>query len=588
MFSFKTLISPEGFKTLLQEVVRLHARFPFTLLCSLLATYLAVYMIGHENLINKDPQYYVRPLLTLIIGVPLVFSAEIFGERQPKSKWLAILLALFILAIHYFTNDFGKDNNHPNLSFFIKTAVMLVVGHLCVSFVPYLRWESAQAFWQYNKTLFIAILTAFVYSVTLAGGLVLALLAIKNLFDLKPQGYLFAQVFVFINGYINTLLFLSNLKTLPQIDSDTNYPKELKYFTQYVLLPLVGVYVLILLAYEAKIIAIQSLPRGWVSNLVLASGVFGILAFLLVYPLKNSYAWVSRFTRGYYLVLLPLVGLMFVAIYTRISSYGVTEPRYFVAILAIWLLGMAVYFGILNKTNIKIIPISLAAVLLMSIFGPLSSFDVSLRNQANRLKEALVQNNLLNKDGTIIPITTQKLSVADSRKISAGFDYLSNREVETLKSFFKKVDYDTIAQADRWHKMALIKQFTNISGEVEETPANGYTHVYAKDELVKLDKADYTVRVESEEGNRAYQIDGHSFLVVYDDKKAPKITINKEVFNFDLQPFTKINETEITVSRLTAQSENANWKLVLVLNNIDFESDKKIYDYNGRLYISKK
>jgi len=72
------------------------------------------------------------------------------------------------------------------------------------------------------------------------------------------------------------------------------------------LLPLVAIYVLILLAYEGKIIVNQSLPRGWVSYLVLVSGIFGILAFLLIYPLKSLHLWIAKFTKGYYLVLIPL------------------------------------------------------------------------------------------------------------------------------------------------------------------------------------------------------------------------------------------------------------------------------------------
>ena len=97
----------------------------------------------------------------------------------------------------------------------------------------------------------------------------------------------------------------------------------------------------ILIAYESKIIFEWSLPKGWVSIMVLASAIFGILAFLLIHPLKKDNKWIQSFSNLYYWILLPLVVLMLVAIYVRIKQYGITEPRYFVALLAIWLLGIS-------------------------------------------------------------------------------------------------------------------------------------------------------------------------------------------------------------------------------------------------------
>src|SRR5690606_2441093 len=114
------------------------------------------------------------------------------------------------------------------------------------------------------------------------------------------------------------LLFVGNIPDLHVTDREENFPKGLRLFTQYVLLPLVALYVLILLGYEVKIIVQRTLPKGWVSYLVLCSGIFGILAFLLVYPLKESTVWVRRFNRYFYWLLIPLILLMMVAIYTRI------------------------------------------------------------------------------------------------------------------------------------------------------------------------------------------------------------------------------------------------------------------------------
>ena len=111
-----------------------------------------------------------------------------------------------------------------------------------------------------------------------------------------------------------------------------NYPKGLKNFTQYVLLPLISLYLVILICYEAKILVTLSLPVGWVSYLVLVFAIFGILSFLLVHPIATQTAnlWMRTFNRWFYFLLIPLLGLLFWAILYRINLYGFTHERYYV------------------------------------------------------------------------------------------------------------------------------------------------------------------------------------------------------------------------------------------------------------------
>jgi hypothetical protein len=57
-----------------------------------------------------------------------------------------------------------------------------------------------------------------------------------------------------------------------------------------------------------------------VSELILALAVAGILALLLIHPLRQSpeNTWMRTFVRWFYRALLPLLGLLAVAIGTRI------------------------------------------------------------------------------------------------------------------------------------------------------------------------------------------------------------------------------------------------------------------------------
>src|SRR6185437_825577 len=158
-------------------------------------------------------------------------------------------------------------------------------------------------------------------------------------------------------------------------------------FTQYVLIPLASVYVVILLAYEVKILIQWSLPKGLVSNLILRYAVFGILSILLIYPLRNQEEnkWIKTYARSFYFLLIPLLALLFLAVFTRILPYGITAPRYFLIVLAGWLLFITFYFLLSQKQNIKVIPVSLCILALLSVYGPQSAFSVSRYSQMHLL-----------------------------------------------------------------------------------------------------------------------------------------------------------------------------------------------------------
>ena len=53
--------------------------------------------------------------------------------------------------------------------------------------------------------------------------------------------------------------------------------------------------------------------------------------------------------------------------------------------LGLWLLGIAVLFTVRSGASIRIIPVTLAAVLLLTLYGPFGLTRVSVNSQARRL-----------------------------------------------------------------------------------------------------------------------------------------------------------------------------------------------------------
>src|SRR3546814_18791287 len=134
------------------------------------------------------------------------------------------------------------------------------------------------------------------------------------------------QVWSIIAAIFNTSMFLAGVPERT-LQSDQIYPRTLQIFTQYVLIPLVSVYVLILLAYELKILVQWDLPRGWVSNLIIAFAVAGVLSLLLVFPVRHSTGnkWILWYGKVFHWLLLQLAALLFLALGTRLADYDRTS-----------------------------------------------------------------------------------------------------------------------------------------------------------------------------------------------------------------------------------------------------------------------
>lgn len=304
----------------------------------------------------------------------------------------------------------------------------------------YRKKYNQEEFWEFNKQLFLRILTSGLYSVVLYGGLALAILAVEKLFKFDFYNNIYLYIFFTIAGIFNTIFFLSGV---PEIDNNEevplqlNYPKGLKNFTQYVLLPLISLYLVILICYEAKILITLSLPVGWVSYLVLAFAITGILSFLLVHPVanENGNLWMRTFNRWFYFLLIPLLGLLFWAILYRINLYGFTHERYYVLLLSIWLAVVVSYFLIQKQPKIKFIPISMCIAGLFSIVGPQSADSVSKYSQLSRFE------NYLQKDDN------KKLTFEQEQELSSivyfldknyGFEVMLPYADKKLDKLYKK------------------------------------------------------------------------------------------------------------------------------------------------------
>ena len=220
-------------------------------------------------------------------------------------------------------------------------------------------------------------------------GLAIALAALDKLLGLPVRREWYPDLLVILAFAVHPWFVLAGVPAdFDRLETLDDYPLGLKVFAQYVLIPLVSVYLVILTAYLGRVIVTRAWPSGWIGWLVSSVSAAGVLALLLVHPARDraDSRWVDQFGRWFFVALLPSLGMLLVAAGKRIGQYGVTEPRYFLVVLAVWMLGLALYYGVTASRNIKLIPETLAVVALLAAVGPWSAFAVSTRSQVHRFQ----------------------------------------------------------------------------------------------------------------------------------------------------------------------------------------------------------
>lgn len=126
---------------------------------------------------------------------------------------------------------------------------------------------------------------------------------------------------------------------------------------------------------------------------------------------------------------------MFVAIYIRIDAYGITENRYYVSLLGVWLSTISIYFIFSNKKDIRIIPITLIISGLISVYSPIGASQSSKRNQVRRLENAIQEYKNISevKDAGV---KSEHLDSIIEMASESMFYLVENHGIESVEAVF--------------------------------------------------------------------------------------------------------------------------------------------------------
>jgi hypothetical protein len=401
------------------EARRTLRRFPLVLLCGAVAAVVSSAIVSR----SKPSETLEAALAAASLGLPLFVVLALTLERLGSRRAALVAQIAGAVGLVGFALLWPQWTDAIQVRRYAQINIGL---HLLVAFLPYLRPGESNGFWQYNRMLFLRFLTSALYSAVLYVGLVIALVAVNQLFKARISEKTYLHLWIAISFVFNTWFFLGGVpEDLAALEQRRDYPRGLKVFSQFILIPLVVVYLTILTVYLGRVVITGQWPSGWIGYLVSSVAAVGMLSLLLVHPIRDleENRWVATYTRWFYVAMLPAIAMLLAAIGKRIAQYGVTEDRYFIAVLALWLAGIAVVFIGRRRADIRWIPVTLCLVAFATASGPWGAYSMSRRSQVSHLRGLLIRHGVLDRGGAARPATAP-VPFEARKEISSTLAYL--------------------------------------------------------------------------------------------------------------------------------------------------------------------
>ena len=552
------------------------------IVCAILLSAQSIMLVHGED--SKAFDRWLPMMLAESLGISLFFALQTFIKLRNFNglkAGITLLIGISLLVVAGLHLDhITKIGNEEIIG--LEMFTLGIMAHLLVAFLPFIGKQQLNGFWQYNKSLFIRALTTALYTGVLFAGLSGAILAITELFNVDFTEKIYAYLWFIMAFPVSALIFTSGVPDASQIDAleqSDDLPNGLRLFVQFVLLPLVVIYLLILYAYMGKIMVEWSLPQGWVTILIMVFSVLGMLAMLLVHPFQQlaEHAWIKVITKNYYRSLLPPLVLQYVAIFTRINDYGFTSPRWAVVAITIWLTYICIYKVFFKGKNIILIPFTLCIVTVLFLIGPLSHRSISVWSQTAKINRLVKELGLRDNKGKLKKYESNASTDSLMNELYEATRYLSrNHETTGLEPEIHYPTADEVRkamQADAYNDVKLYGDSTDPKwNEPAPVEFNRYDYRSAIRRLINEQYETYGIL---EYDNNLNELDNLQDIIL--EAEHPQVYIPNgpwtKVYNFenlgylDTKDLDNISDyLDLIKIRLT----NSKLGIVLLINGTEF------------------
>ncbi len=528
-------------------------RFPLTIF---LTTATTIFLIVFSRT-EPTTETLLRLAMVSALGIPVTLSIALAFERikSTKATEYGIYIATFIcLALYYMFLL-------PSLNMVSSTRYLAlsIALYLTFLFVPYFLKRSG------IEMYVIKVLTRFlvtaVYSAVIFAGLAITLLTIDLLLEIQVSFTFYSNVGMVVAGIFAPCFFLAGLPRTNQDMEIETYPTVLKVLLLYIVLPIILIYTFILYVYFLKTLFTWRWPEGTVSHLVLWYSVFSAGVIFLISPLLQENKFVQFFTGWFPKLVLPGIVVMFMAMAVRINAYGVTENRYFVVALGLWVFGVMLYYSLTKRFRNIVLPASLALVALLSVFGPWSAYPVSISSQNTRFEALVSEYNMI--DGSSLHKPKEEISLKDKKALVSILEYFDrSHSLSDLRLLPPNFTIDNMEQVFGFSR-------NDIWGIPDK---EGYFRITGM--VQSLDIRDYDLLFHSSNLLKEYSIDG---LTVQYDPEDMELTVlrgDQVLYARNLQRFAEevvekhgTSSLDVPVQDMTFvddENENIQAKLVFI------------------------
>ena len=364
-----------------QSLQRVVLRFPVAVCLLTALTALICYFVIAEP--GKSETWLQCLLVFLSGGIPISLAVSLWGEEQKSKRlrWLAEGIALALwggYSILLFYTDLFPNKDLP--AFYIGNAAWFTAILLFALLGSFSKEKDDLKAWHFIFSSIGALLISGIVSWLMVGGVEGLLTGTGALFDFKPSEKLMFILMVLGAVMLFGLLFCA---LLPQGERKHNtsadMPSLLRKLVSWLLLPLLGCYIVVLYAYGISILVHWELPKGLLSVLVSCVMIGYVLCFVLFYPeVTKRDTWQSRLlTRWLPVIILPLLVLMTVGIVRRVVDYGITAPRLYVLTMLLWFYAICIVMLVAKRKRFHWIIWSFGALFLLTSGQPLNYYCIS-------------------------------------------------------------------------------------------------------------------------------------------------------------------------------------------------------------------
>lgn len=381
-------------KSLVEQFGQSFKRFPVAMLLTLLLGCFLIYLVHGGSLGEKKDFFFVfYPATGAVLAIALSLITEDFKNRYLGVALQVVAHVLWVVASIYLS---GFDRfSTPQM---IAVSATVAAMSLAVFVACFFRRHQDVEFWNFSVRTVVALGLAGAIGGILTLGLNALVESLKMLFGIHISDKAFGDIAAVCMTMLAPALFMNLIPKGEDKHMNTvvEFSSFAKGVAQYLFIPLLALYMITLYVYAAKIVFQWMLPVGGVSYMVSASMLMMVLLIYLTYPIQHHEGnrVFKRITHWLPVIMLPLLALMTVAIWRRLSDYGITVSRLYLLVFNLWCYAVCLWLIFTRNKRIWIIPASFAVILLLISVGPQSISSVTLYSLKNEAREAFTASGL--------------------------------------------------------------------------------------------------------------------------------------------------------------------------------------------------